>query len=314
MVVTAGGTAEPIDPVRYIGNRSTGAMGVAVAEAARDRGARVTLVGGDGPPAPADAVEVIQAETRGRDAGSPATPPRGDRRVPGFDALIMAAAVADFRPAATAARKIARTDAGLALELIPNPDVLAELGRLDRGLDPQGLPGAGRSGRGPFSSASRRNRAAWNGPSAKLAAKRVDLLVANDVAEEGSGFGTPTNRVTILGAGGSEEALPPAAQARGGGAHPRPRRRGAGRPRRGGADWRRRAPAGDTRPVSATAGGPARITVLDFARMYADGERIAMLTAYDYPTAQLVDEAGIPSILSATPWARCSWATTPRSG
>ena len=154
-----------------------------------------------------------------------------------------------------------------------------------------------RCARGRSSSASPPRRAASARAAEKLARKRVDLLVANDVAEEGSGFGTATNRVTLVAADGTEDALPLL-----------PKREvaerildrvvvGAGRPRRGGADWRGRAPAGDPRPVSATPAGPARITVLDIARMHADGERIAMLTAYDYPTAQLVDEAGIPAIL-----------------
>ncbi|MDA8238177.1 MAG: bifunctional phosphopantothenoylcysteine decarboxylase/phosphopantothenate synthase [Chloroflexi bacterium] len=208
VVVTAGGTAEPIDPVRFIGNRSTGTMGVAVAEAARDRGARVTLVAGMVTVPLPDEVEVVRAETATamREAlhGLLGTPGGG----PGFDVLVMAAAVADFRPAAPADRKLPRTEAGLRLELVANPDILAEIGRVVRGLDEAGAA-AGR----PF-----RPRpvlvgfAAETGSLAraadKLARKRVDLLVANDVAEEGSGFGTPTNRVTILAAGGAEEALP----------------------------------------------------------------------------------------------------------
>jgi phosphopantothenoylcysteine decarboxylase/phosphopantothenate--cysteine ligase len=120
----------------------------------------------------------------------------------------MAAAVADFRPAAPADHKLARTDAGLTLELVANPDLLAEIGRLVRGLDDAGNPSRRPLEPRPVLVGFAAETGSLERASAKLAAKRVDLLVANDVAEEGSGFGTPTNRVTILGAGGSEEALP----------------------------------------------------------------------------------------------------------
>ena len=126
----------------------------------------------------------------------------------GFDALVMAAAVADFRPAAPADRKIARTDAGLTLELVPNPDVLAGLGRRVRGLDATGAP----AGRPILPRPVLVGFAAETGNldrvAAKLRAKRVDLLVANNVAEPGSGFGTSTNRVTLFAADGGVDALP----------------------------------------------------------------------------------------------------------
>ena len=216
---------------------------------------------------------------------------------PGFDALVMAAAVADFRPSAPADRKIQRTDGGLTLELVANPDLLAEIGRLVRGLDDAGAPTRRPLDPRPILVGFAAETGSLARAAEKLAKKRVDLIVANDVAEEGSGFGTPTNRVTLVAADGTEDALPLL-----------PKREVAERildrvvvaldardaaAQTGGG----RAPAGDPRPVSATPAGPARLTVLDFARMHADGERIAMLTAYDFPTAQLVDEAGIPAIL-----------------
>ena len=165
VVVTAGGTAEPIDPVRFIGNRSTGTMGVAVAEAARDRGARVTLVVGMASVPLPEGVEVVRAETAVamRAALRRVLEAAGGRA--GFDALVMAAAVADFRPSAPADRKIQRTDSGLTLELVANPDLLAELGRLVRGLDDAGAPvRAARSAPGRSSSGSPPRPAAWPGP------------------------------------------------------------------------------------------------------------------------------------------------------
>ena len=208
VVVTAGGTAEPIDPVRYIGNRSTGAMGVAVCEAARDRGARVTLVAGMVRASIPAGIEVIHAETAAAMqavlAMLVATPTGGA----GFDALVMAAAVADFRPAAPTDRKIARTDAGLTLELLPNPDLLAELARRVRGLDESGAPAGRPIHPRPFLVGFAAETGGLDRAAAKLRAKRVDMLVANDVTEAGSGFGTPTNRVTLFAADGSVDPLP----------------------------------------------------------------------------------------------------------
>lgn len=208
VVVTAGGTAEPIDPVRFIGNRSTGTMGIAVCEAARDRGARVTLVAGMVRAAIPDGVEVIHAETAAAMRAALATLLETPTGGAGFDALVMAAAVADFRPAAPADRKIARNDAGLTLELVPNPDLLAELGRRVRGLDATGAP----TGRPLLPRPVLVGFAAETGnldrAVAKLRAKRVDLLVANDVSEAGSGFGTSTNRVTFFDADGGVDPLP----------------------------------------------------------------------------------------------------------
>jgi phosphopantothenoylcysteine decarboxylase/phosphopantothenate--cysteine ligase len=203
IVVTAGGTAEPIDPVRFIGNRSTGTMGVAIAEAARDRGATVTLIAGTVSVGMPQGVGVVRVETARemRDALL-------ERLAEGFDALVMAAAVADFRPAAPADRKLPRTAAGLTLELVPNPDILAEIGRRIRGVADDGSRVPPALVPAPVLVGFAAETGSIARAADKLATKRVDFIVANDVAEAGSGFGTPTNRVTILGADGSEEALP----------------------------------------------------------------------------------------------------------
>jgi phosphopantothenoylcysteine decarboxylase/phosphopantothenate--cysteine ligase len=208
VVVTAGGTAEPIDPVRFIGNRSTGTMGVAVCEAARDRGARVTLVAGTVSAAIPAGVEVIHAETAAGMQAALASLVQLPTGGAGFDALVMTAAVADFRPAAPAGRKIARSDAGLTLQLLPNPDLLAELGRRVSGLDEAGAPAGGPILPRPVLVGFAAETGDLDRAAAKLRAKRVDLLVANDVTEPGSGFGTSTNRVTIFAADGGAEPLP----------------------------------------------------------------------------------------------------------
>ncbi len=208
VVVTAGGTAEPIDPVRFIGNRSTGAMGVAVCEAARDRGARVTLVAGMLQVASPAGVEVVHAETAAKMQAALATLVETPTGEVGFDALVMAAAVADFRPAAPVDHKIARTDAGLTLELLPNPDLLAELGRRIRGLDETGAPTGRPILPRPVLVGFAAETGSLDRAGAKLRAKRVDLLVANDVTEAGSGFGTFTNRVTLFAADGGVDPLP----------------------------------------------------------------------------------------------------------
>lgn len=197
IVITAGGTAEPIDPVRFIGNRSTGKMGVAIAEAALARGARVTLIRGmTSAPIP-ETAEVVDAPTtaRMRDAVLAA--------LPGADALIMAAAVADFRPKATADTKLGR-GAGLVLELEPTEDILAEASATAHArAETAGHPGARPVLVGFAAETGSLDRAPE-----KAARKRVDLLVANDVSEPGSGFGTDTNRVTIITPGQPPEPWP----------------------------------------------------------------------------------------------------------
>ncbi len=199
IVITAGGTREPIDPVRYIGNRSTGKMGVALAEAALARGARVTLIAAAVEVTLPEAAEIVRVESTSELRKALATAMRPtDAATP--DALVMAAAVADFTPAARAGRKIPRSD-GLTLELTPTPDLLAEVA-----ADVGPAPGAG--GPPPVLVGFAAETGSLDRAAAKLASKGVDMLVANDVSEPGSGFGTDTNRVTILDRAGAREDLP----------------------------------------------------------------------------------------------------------
>ena len=195
IVVTAGGTREPIDPVRFIGNRSTGRMGAAVARAALDRGAAVTLI--------AAAVEVdLPTDARVVAVETTAELQAALRRevidaTPSPDALVMAAAVADFTPLRPAAEKIHR-GVSLTLDLVPTPDLLAEVAAAvsDDHARPPVLVGFAAETGGLERAAT------------KVRSKGVDLLVANDVAEPGSGFGTDTNRVVILDRAGAREELP----------------------------------------------------------------------------------------------------------
>ncbi|MGZ3585800.1 MAG: bifunctional phosphopantothenoylcysteine decarboxylase/phosphopantothenate--cysteine ligase CoaBC [Candidatus Limnocylindrales bacterium] len=191
VLVSAGGTAEPIDPVRFVGNRSSGRMGVAIAEAALARGARVTLIVGlTSVPLP-EAAAVIHAETSAamRDAVLAA--------LPDADVLVMAAAVSDFRPRRPSTAKLTR-DAAVTLELEPTEDILAEASAMaHERLQPRPVLVGFAAETGDLGRAAQ-----------KAARKRVDLLVTNDVSEAGSGFGTPTNRVTLISAGTAPEAWP----------------------------------------------------------------------------------------------------------
>ncbi len=207
IVVTAGGTREAIDPVRFIGNRSTGKMGVAVAEAAIARGASVTLVAGsvEVPLPGAATVERVDSTADLRAALLRLTH-RPDGAA-GFDALVMAAAVADFRPVAPAAHKLERASR-LALELESTPDLLAEVARIAHGADSDGAPTRLPLEPAPILVGFAAETGSLQRAGEKLRRKGVDLLVANDVSEAGSGFGTDTNRVTILGADGSRDELP----------------------------------------------------------------------------------------------------------
>jgi len=210
IVVTAGGTREPIDPVRYIGNRSSGKMGVAVATAALERGARVTLLAAAVEvPLPQDAA-TVRVETTGElrgallrtlfgaGSGSPERP---------ADALVMAAAVSDFAPTNPSEAKLRRAE-GLSLELAATPDLLAEVGRIVRGIDAAGAPTRQPVEPAPVLVGFAAETGSLDRAAEKLASKGVHLLVANDVSEAGSGFGTETNRVTILDAAGAREDLP----------------------------------------------------------------------------------------------------------
>ena len=207
VVVTAGGTAEPIDPVRFIGNRSTGKMGVAVAEAAIARGARVTLIAGLTSVALPSEARVIRGESTAQmRAALLSTLVRPDGGA-GFDALVLAAAVADFRPARPAESKLTR-GGSLTLELEPTPDLIAEVGRLSRGLDSEGAATRRPLEPRPVLVGFAAETGSLARAAGKMHAKGLDLLVGNDVAEEGSGFGTDTNRVTLFARDAEPEPWP----------------------------------------------------------------------------------------------------------
>ena len=199
VVVTAGGAAEPIDPVRFVGNRSTGRMGIAVAAEALDRGAAVTLILANVSVDPPAGAHVARAETAAQmqAALQALTPPEG----PHFDILVMAAAVADFRPKAPSGKKVSRSS-GLTLEMDPTPDLLAETAdRVRAGIR------ASKASR-PILVGFAAETGSFDRVSDKLRGKGVDLLVANDVESPGSGFGTDTNKVTIYSTDAPPEELP----------------------------------------------------------------------------------------------------------
>ncbi|MCB9107550.1 MAG: bifunctional phosphopantothenoylcysteine decarboxylase/phosphopantothenate--cysteine ligase CoaBC [Anaerolineales bacterium] len=193
VVVTAGGTREAIDPVRFVSNHSSGKMGYAVAEAARDRGAQVTLITSANLPAPFGmAVVRVDSAQEMLDAVLTAT----DQAT----ALIMAAAVADFRPLTVAEQKIKKRGdtEGLVLELVRNPDILAEVAaRKATGTGPDITVGFAAETHDLLANAHE-----------KLKRKRLDLIVANDVTATDAGFAVDTNRVTLLGTDGSIEETP----------------------------------------------------------------------------------------------------------
>ena len=184
VVVTAGPTREALDPVRYLTNHSSGKMGYALAEAARDRGAHVTLISGPTSlraPADIETVPIVSTEEMKKAL---------DRASREADAVVMAAAVADFRPAKTARSKIRRSEDGLGLELVATPDLLKGVARrpgrviVGFALETQnGLDGARR----------------------KLVEKHCDFVVLNDPTRADSAFGGDTNRVTLVDARGSEK-------------------------------------------------------------------------------------------------------------
>jgi phosphopantothenoylcysteine decarboxylase/phosphopantothenate--cysteine ligase len=188
VVVSAGGTREPIDPVRFISNRSSGKQGHALAEAARRRGAEVVLVTTAGRPvSPGLIVDRVETAADMESAML--------ARAEDADVVVMAAAVADFRPKRAAGSKLAKADGVPDLVLEPTPDILAELGR--RRKDGQVLVGFAAE-TGSFGGR----------PATKLVTKGVDLMVANDVAAPGVGFDHDTNEVTVFGADGSVTAVP----------------------------------------------------------------------------------------------------------
>jgi phosphopantothenoylcysteine decarboxylase / phosphopantothenate---cysteine ligase len=185
VVVTAGPTHEPIDPVRFVGNRSSGKMGVAVANEALARGASVVLVLGPGAVSPPAGAEVIRVETA-EQMRSAVLAHAGDA-----DAVVMAAAVADFRPKVAAERKLKKDQGIPEMVFEPTPDILREVvtarrpGQVVVGFaaETDDVENAGRT---------------------KLADKGVDLLVANAVGRPGTGFGAETNDAAIVSAAGDD--------------------------------------------------------------------------------------------------------------
>ena len=191
VLVSAGGTREPIDTVRFVGNRSSGRMGVALAAEARRRGAHVTLLAANLAVAPPSGVEVVQTPTAAElEREALARDP---------DVVIMAAAVADYRPLASLGTKRPKGREGWTLELEPTVDVLAALG--DRRRPGQLLVGFAADHGEPGLERAR----------AKLARKKADLFVFNDVTRSDIGFDAEDNEVILLGADG-ERAVPKAAK------------------------------------------------------------------------------------------------------
>jgi phosphopantothenoylcysteine decarboxylase/phosphopantothenate--cysteine ligase len=189
VLVTAGPTREPIDPVRFLSNPSTGRMGFAVAEAAAARGADVTLVAGPvalATPPGCRRVDVVTAAQM-REAVLAA--------LPSATVLVMAAAVSDFRPAKALAQKVKKEAAGTVLALARTDDILADVAaRATAGLLKVGF--------------AAETRDVVEGARAKRRAKDLDLIVANDVSAPDAGFGVATNRVTLIGRDDRAESLP----------------------------------------------------------------------------------------------------------
>ena len=189
IVVTAGPTREPIDPVRYISNHSSGKMGVAVAAAAWRRGADVVLIAGPLAVDLPSGIDARHVETTEEMATAV------ERALPSADVLVMAAAPEDFRVAEPASSKIKKHKAPAAIALAPTPDILTRT----RDVRRKGSVIVG---------FALETDDALTGGREKLAAKTLDLIVVNDAREPGAGFAVDTNRVTLLGRDGSEEALP----------------------------------------------------------------------------------------------------------
>ena len=188
ILVTAGPTQEPIDPVRFIANRSSGKMGYAIARAAAERGARVTLVSGPTSlPAPPK-VEVVSVQTAAEMLDAVL------KRLPGVRVVIGAAAVADYTPKSRGKAKMKKSEAGVALELAPTKDIIAEVGRK-------------RGDRVLVGFAAETEDLVKNAK-AKLKSKNLDFIVANDVSKVGIGFGADVNEVTIVAKSGEVQDLP----------------------------------------------------------------------------------------------------------
>jgi phosphopantothenoylcysteine decarboxylase/phosphopantothenate--cysteine ligase len=189
VVVSAGGTREPLDPVRFLGNRSSGKQGIAIAEAARQRGADVTLIAANLEVAEPDGCDIRRVSTalELRDAVVDAAR--------GADVVVMAAAVADYRPASVSPGKIKKdqSDAGLTLELVRNPDILAELGH---------APHDGTVLIGFAAETEADDERLLELGRGKLAAKGADLLVVNRVGWH-EGFAADENAIVVIAGGGA---------------------------------------------------------------------------------------------------------------
>jgi phosphopantothenoylcysteine decarboxylase/phosphopantothenate--cysteine ligase len=189
VVVTAGGTREPLDAVRFLGNRSSGKMGFALAEAARCEGAEVVLVSGPTWLEPPPGVSMRMVETA-REMYDCVLAEAEDAEI-----IIKAAAVADFTPVRPQAGKVKKEQAELTLELERTPDILAELGARKR-------PGQILVGFSAETEQVRKNA------QAKLRRKNLDLIVANDVSRSDAGFEVDSNQAVILAADDAEQELP----------------------------------------------------------------------------------------------------------
>lgn len=188
IIVTAAGTEEPLDPVRYLGNRSTGRMGYAIAGEAARRGAEAVLISGPSALAAPAGVRLIKVRTARQMESAVLA------EYETADAVIKSAAVADYRPKEEAAQKIKKQDGELTLTLVRNPDILYELGQMKKS---QILVGFAAETEHLKEYAQR-----------KLVKKNLDFIVANDVSAKDAGFGTATNRVQIFYRDGREETLP----------------------------------------------------------------------------------------------------------
>jgi phosphopantothenoylcysteine decarboxylase/phosphopantothenate--cysteine ligase len=188
-VITAGGTREPIDPVRYLGNRSSGKMGNELAAAAIRRGATVTLVTAGQPPAPRAGLEVVAVETADEMHAAVRA------ALPLARVLVMAAAVADWRPRAIATEKLKKGASTMTLELVPTVDILRAL--RDDGAAAKVL-------RVGFAAETEHVIA---NARAKLAAKGLDLIIVNDVSQPGIGMGADDNEVTVIDSDGAAQTI-----------------------------------------------------------------------------------------------------------
>jgi phosphopantothenoylcysteine decarboxylase/phosphopantothenate--cysteine ligase len=191
-IITAGGTQEPIDPVRYISNRSSGKQGYALAQAAVDAGANVTLISAPTNLQPPIGVNLVEATTAGEML----------KAVLGVsanaDALIMAAAVADFQPKKESSEKLKKRDGIPQIQLESTPDILGTLASKEyRHARPKVVVGFAAESRDLLENAAE-----------KLKAKKLDLIAANNIAETDAGFGVDSNRVILLHANEKSETLP----------------------------------------------------------------------------------------------------------